>query len=153
MDYEEKYMNALETIQEILNSGADSIKMSRLKLRLQPVFPELRESEDERVQKTLIDYFDDVKKVGVRCNGLHPDVILTWLKKQGEQKSQRMISAEAKEALYNKPTWSEEDGEMMDRIISDIEGLKERTEFPINIEAYDDEIDWLKSLKERMKGE
>lgn len=31
------------------------------------------------------------------------------LEKQGEQKPQRMISAEAKEALYDKPDWSDED--------------------------------------------
>ena len=47
MDYKEKYEMALEGIQEILSSGQDSIKMSRLHLRLQGIFPELAESEDE----------------------------------------------------------------------------------------------------------
>ena len=54
MDYKEKYEMALEGIQEILSSGEDSIKMSRLQLRLQGIFPELAESEDERIRKELI---------------------------------------------------------------------------------------------------
>ena len=48
-DYKEKYEMALETVQEILNSGADSIKMSRLKLILRSVFSELKESDEETI--------------------------------------------------------------------------------------------------------
>ena len=55
MDYKEKYEMALEGIQEILDSGEDSIKMSRLQLRLQGIFPELRETEDKKIRKWIID--------------------------------------------------------------------------------------------------
>lgn len=48
MDYKEKYEMALEGIQEILGSGEDSIKMSRLQLRLQGIFPELKESQNHQ---------------------------------------------------------------------------------------------------------
>lgn len=64
MDYKEKYEMALGTIQEILNSGFDSIKMSRLKLRLQSVFPELKKSKDEKIRKALIDFFSISAKRG-----------------------------------------------------------------------------------------
>lgn len=80
MNYKEKYENALEGIQEILSSGQDSIKMSRLKLRLQGIFPELAESEDEKIRKGII-----------RCvKGSMPDndfrkKYLAWLEKQGEK--------------------------------------------------------------------
>lgn len=80
MNYKEKYENALEGIQEILSSGQDSIKMSRLKLRLQGIFPELAESEDEKIRKGII-----------RCvKGSMPDndfrkKYLDWLEKQGEK--------------------------------------------------------------------
>ena len=47
MDYKEKYEQGLECIQEILSSGQEKIKMTLLKERLQPFFPELDESEDE----------------------------------------------------------------------------------------------------------
>jgi hypothetical protein len=56
MDYKEKYEHALETVQEIISSGSDSIMMSRLKLRLQSVFPEIRESEDEKIRKEIISF-------------------------------------------------------------------------------------------------
>ena len=38
-----RYDEAIEGIQEILSSGQDSIKMSRLQLRLHGILPELKE--------------------------------------------------------------------------------------------------------------
>lgn len=65
--------------------------------------------------------------------------------KQGEQKPQRMISAEAKEAMYGKPTaWSEEDEKMRKKallVISDDCGVSD----------YEEISDWLKSLKSRVQ--
>ena len=93
MDYKEKYEMALEGIQEILGSGADSIKMSRLQLRLQGIFPELKESEDEdKIMKELIyniivsnDNTPSSKEIfSVYCKT--KEDALAWLEKQGEQK-------------------------------------------------------------------
>ena len=60
------------------------------------IFPELQESEDERIRKVLIDYFNRYKeqeKHGIKTfNGIPTDDILAWLEKQGEPK----------------PKWSEE---------------------------------------------
>ena len=72
--------------------------------------------------------------------------------KQGEQKPQRMISAEAKEAMYDKPTWSEEDEEMFDGIIADIQFSQKAHNHEVDQIVYEREIDWLKSLKERIGG-
>ena len=58
--------------------------------------------------------------------------------------SQRMVSAEAKEALYDKPTWSEEDEVKINRIVACLENL--------NVADNDillKDVDWLKSIKER----
>ena len=92
MDYKEKYEMALETVQEILGSGSDSIKMSSLKLRLQSVFPELKEPSDEKIRKVLIDYFNLYKRqeeCGIKTfYGIPTDNILAWLEKQGEKKLQ-----------------------------------------------------------------
>lgn len=85
MDYKEKYEMALETLQEILDSGSDSIKMSRLKLRLQSVFPELKKSKDEKIRKVLIDFFSISAKRGDQTFGVDDEDILAWLKKLGEQ--------------------------------------------------------------------
>jgi len=90
MDYKEKYEQGLECIQEILSSGQEKIKMTLLKERLQPFFPELQESEDERIRKVLIDYFNRYKEqeeCGVKTFYEIPtDNILAWLEKQGEKK-------------------------------------------------------------------
>jgi len=66
---QKKYKMALEGIQEILSSGEDSIRMSRLQLRLQGIFPELSESEDERMSRELIAYFRN-NSVSVKWSGL-----------------------------------------------------------------------------------
>lgn len=129
MDYKERYEMVLETIQEILDSGSESIKMSRLRLRLQSVFPELKESEDERIRKDIIAIFkgqipytseEDAKKY------------IAWLEKQGEQKSM----------------WTEEDESKVEDIIYFLNTAK--THYA-STKALDDCIDWLKSLKQRME--
>ena len=89
MDYKEKYEMVLETIQEILDSGSDSIKMSRLKLRLQSVFPELKESKDERTRKELADF---IERLSINPHSPKPPKStliewLAWLKKLEEQQS------------------------------------------------------------------
>ena len=87
MDYKEKYEMALETIQEILDSGSDSIKMSRLRLRLQSVFPELKESEDNRMREWCISHFRACSRVA-KDNAEYKEYlnnkVIPWLEKQGE---------------------------------------------------------------------
>ena len=58
------------------------------------------ESEDEKVRKVLVEMVHDTTgdELWVDYN-VHKEEALAWLEKQGEQKSQRMISAEAKEAM------------------------------------------------------
>ena len=65
---------------------------------------------------------------------------ITAVKKLYEQKPKRMISAEAKEAMYDKPDWSEKD----ENVLEDIE------EAIINYwhgDTQDILLDWLKSLR------
>lgn len=105
MDYEKKYKEALETVQEILESGSDSIKMSRLKLRLQSVFPELMESEDEQHRKWILEYlYDGMRKSDEQFKDQFMSAI-SWLEKQGEQKSK-----------LNDEEWSGADEDMTDWI-------------------------------------
>lgn len=87
----EAYDRAIEGIQEILSSGQDSIKMSRLKLRLQGIFPELKESEDEKIRKGIIDFlwkekiFLQEAHSSVENNPKYRFVMdaIAWLEKQG----------------------------------------------------------------------
>ena len=51
------------------------------------MFPELQESEDERIRKALIDYFDDANKSDVtllQSYGIQTHKVIDWLEKQGE---------------------------------------------------------------------
>ena len=79
------YDRAIEGIQEILNSGQDSIKMSRLKLRLQGIFPELKES-DEKIKEALIELVKCNERSGyLVLNNVSTSSMIAWLEKQGEQ--------------------------------------------------------------------
>ena len=90
----EAYDKAIEGIQEILSSGQDSIKMSRLQLRLQGIFPELKESKNEKIRKKLISFVKNWDKGGIvskyTSNANDIKQILAWLEKQGESVKQKM---------------------------------------------------------------
>lgn len=73
--------------------------------------------------------------------------------KRGEQKPQRMVSAEAKEAMYDKPKWSEEDEKHIDSLLERLEGMcKKGATFTKTRFAISQDMDWLKSLKDRIGG-
>ena len=166
MDYEKKYKVTLERAREALNDGTIS---SNTIAYLQNIFPELKESKDEKIRKALIRFH----KSTIDIDGIKGDDILTWLEKQGEQKSatidiDKMVDnyANNKERgneefgkpvpcmirayrqglndaigkVVLKPAWSEEDEKMLRTIISD--GIR-GAEFDML------QIGWLKSLKER----
>lgn len=79
MDYKEKYEQGLECLEEILNSGQEKIKMTLLKERLLPFFPEL-ESEDERMKKKCINFLNLHKRYC--ASSAEIDDCIAWLKKQ-----------------------------------------------------------------------
>ena len=68
-----------------------------------------------------------------------------------------MISAEAKEALYDKPSWDEEDEEMANNIIDYMkpmpiffESTKGKSGKEYTKEFVKEAIKWLKSIKQRI---
>lgn len=143
MDYEKAYKDVLERARHYYLTGkgepVDFIKM---------IFPELKESEDERIRKAIHIYLDwlDGRNKDYQPKGDYSiKDMITWLKKQGEKKSQRMISAEAKEAMYDKPAWSEED----ELVIKDIE---EAITNYWHGQSQEDLLDRLKTLKQRIGG-
>ena len=74
------------------------------------IFPELKESEDERIKKTLIDYFQTYKEqeeCGIKTFfGIPTDNILAWLEKQGEQEKPQVYKTDDGEVI----TYSESEG-------------------------------------------
>ena len=137
MDYKEKVIALLKS-QELSKEQKE---------KLENIFPELKESEDEKVRKDIISYIQVANQV---IPQFQKDKWIAWLEKQGEKKPQRMISAEAKEAMYDKPAWSEEDEDFMYDTLSNLTELKDRYG-----EGYGNVgkcIDWLKFLKQRIGG-
>ena len=82
MDYEKKYKQALEKAKKELNTcGSQDCDAARQIFRL---FPELKESEDERIRKEIINYFTEGREFLSLCS-FDREHILAWLKKQGKQ--------------------------------------------------------------------
>lgn len=102
MDYEKTYKNALKRAR-VAYKDEDR----HLKATLERIFPEIQESEDEGIRKELIEYFRwNTWNTQILNNFDNRDVI-AWLEKQGEQK----------------PKWSDEDEEMIDKIIDYIQPM------------------------------
>lgn len=97
---------------------------------LEWLYPELKESEDETIRKSLIEMVHDTTgdKLWVDY-GIHKEETLAWLEKQGEQK----------------PALSEKDEVMRLTVLQVLQNI--RDSYPnVNVNP---EINWLESLKER----
>lgn len=86
MNYEKKYKEALERARELQENSNGMI----LKKWLWGVFPELKESEDERVRKGLIKAVSGILK-GNTLYGtdVTREEAIAWLEKQEEKKNTR----------------------------------------------------------------
>ena len=101
MNYKEKYKEALKSMRDLYNKMKylSSIDALATTATLENAFPELKESEDERIRKTVLKMITDMdggypfEKYGI----IKKDAI-AWLEKQGEKK----------------PAWSEEDEDIVD---------------------------------------
>ena len=131
MNYEEKYRKALDAAKmyykENKDFGADFLPI---------IFPELRESEDERIRKGLIKGLSAMRDIHKHQtfsdDAINIDDAIAWFEKQGEQKSY----------------WSEEDEEMIDFMIEFIKSLWWRKDLT---QRKDNVLSWLKSLKDRVQ--
>jgi len=87
MNYEKKYKEALEKARLVLQEKGNEPDGASI---LSKLFPELIESEDERIRKHLISFFDNLITFGnasiCETEDIKVDNILAWLEKQGEQK-------------------------------------------------------------------
>lgn len=157
MDYEKRYKEALEKIREGLQPLSDGAKISGVtKAFLEEVFPELKETEDERIKKELTKFLKNASggflDTTIQCKTFGKWA--AWLEKQGEHDETSIAiknpeayrigfadgEAHAKEEMN---VWSEDD----ENVLEDIE------EAIINYWHGDTQnilLDWLKSLKERL---
>lgn len=109
MNNEEKYEMALEALQEVFSGGDEFINMSRLKLRLQPFFPELKENDDEKIRKAIVEFFEQ-QDDNTTYSFVPKQSILAWLKKQGESKiAWHSVSEEPEELEELLCEWESDD--------------------------------------------
>jgi len=132
MSYEEKYKDALEKARAFYETKSPDC------LILESIFPELAESEDERIRKAIVElikYNGGCLQLLDKPFGDVPmNAMLAWLEKQGEQK----------------PAWSEEDEQFFNTALWHISySISNSKSTDINC----DTTDWFKSLKYRIKGE
>lgn len=129
MDYEKAYKAVLQTATQWIKDGCTD----KEKICLESVFPELRESEDERIRKQLIDAI----KIGRSNGGISfteaaAEKYIAYLEKQKEQKSTE---------------WSEEDEHNLEYVIDCVYDF-----YPDPVMKYKLK-DWLKSIREKFKKE
>ena len=164
MDYEE-YKKKVEKVKEVvetLNEVNDSTIARDTSLKLQNIFPEICESEDENIRTGLINGFKEClkdlqypKNAQKYWHNIKIEDILTWLEKQankdklikelGKYKvkyTQEVLSQQ----LEKQSEWSEED----EKNLNDLDViLFEYKDMPK--ENYWHIINWAKSLKQRME--
>ncbi len=126
MDYEKRYKEALERAKEYWETDDDNTLDVKVRRTMEYLFPELKESEDERIKKELIAIFKGQIPYTSKEDA---ERYITWLEKQVEQKH----------------TWNEEDEERLQSCLNILQakGLMGVTE-TINTK-------WLKSLKNRIQ--
>ena len=87
MDYEKKYNEALNWMRELYPGLHGATKEDA-----EHYFPELRESEDERIRKWLADYFSSIKKTVWIHRDITCEQILGWLEKQKEPTTEELYA-------------------------------------------------------------
>jgi hypothetical protein len=80
MDYEKKYNEALK-LATFYHGNCPSEPERK---KLEKMFPELKESEDERIRRTLVEYFGPMAQLDL-VRGVPIQKIRDWLEKQKEQ--------------------------------------------------------------------
>lgn len=79
-----RYDEAIEKLRS-LHDNYDTVSTRiDVKEELERIFPALKESEDERIRKAIIEGFERYNS-GALFNGVLVKEILAWLKKQGKQ--------------------------------------------------------------------
>ena len=90
IDYEKKYMELLG-----LMKGCVADENGFVHIKPYEMFPELMESNDERIRKTLLGYFKD-QDAQYTFRGLTNDEVIKWLEKQKEKKPADKINPKFK---------------------------------------------------------
>ena len=110
MNYEKKYKEAIERARKLKENPMDVFYEYTPKegdTICDYIFPELKESEDERIRKALINGFKDYKGWDEEWfDGITVRNAIAWLEKQGEQKPIDKIQLGKKYKCIASPRYS-----------------------------------------------
>ena len=117
---------------------------------LESLFPELREFDNERIRKALLNMIHDTADYDLWVDyDVHKDDAIAWLEKQkaindtDEDIVEASRDASVLDMIEPKSDWGEEDEKMLNSIIEDFGDGKTSN----MLQEY-----WLKSLKQRIGG-
>lgn len=122
MNYKEKYEQAIENIKKIKAANKDDKELVDF---IEYKYPELKESEDEKIRKALMQHIKD--KVSV-ISGWREEELIAWLEKQGEY------------------AWNEEDKKLINLTLQNLTELKNR--YGEKYGKVGDCIQWIMSIKQ-----
>ena len=132
-DYKKKYEEALERAK--MEMSKDGMKNDVISRHLaETIFPELAESEDERIRKELLEHCKNLAEPYILTGNECPQIQswIDWLEKQKVQPKQEC---------------SEKDVCMINNIIDVLKPLSQTTHSGYAINSM---INWLKSFKDRV---
>ena len=156
MDYEKKYKDALEKMKSWVR-GEHPECFSEAQKAAEFIFPELRESEDERIRKGIVETIKQCPDTFL--NPKNRNKMLAYLEKQKEQKPAERF-AEAREEyevewsrkeVVDIDHWSGGDDAMLESILSDINYAT--PPYKKGNDEYIRKIAWVKSLRPQPKQE
>ena len=105
MNYEKRYKEALEKARQLCAYPTTKPFISDL----QDLFPELKESKDEKIRKVLIEFFSMGAKYNLHTDGIADKDIIAWLEKQGQVKESAISQHEIETCKENGNSLTSED--------------------------------------------
>lgn len=112
-----------------------------LKPVIEQIFPEVKESEDEQMWKLIKKYAHyNISELALEADHITREYLESWLEKQGQGEQ--------------KIAWSAEDEYLLDETTRHLEELiriDKAKHCGVDVQFYQRDIDWLKSLKERVQ--
>jgi len=142
-----------ETAMKILKELHDNSLFSN-RIALETLIPELADSNDERIRKCLIDFFEDWHENKSHCWGIAVTAILAWLEKQGESYTKKDVDDAYLKGICDAKHELEKQGEQkpVDKVepFDKYEGLTdfERTLADICIGWIGEELGWKQYIKD-----
>ena len=152
MDYEKAYKAVLKTATQWIKDGCTD----KERICLESVFPELRESEDERIRKALVIMMKVPRKEIFEAQGITKEQALAYLEKPKEPidpfdtklfqdgvKEGRRLEREDIKKEQKPAEWSDEDEKIRRNLMSLLANMRGDR---ITEETYQKYYPWLKDL-------